>query len=186
MQEEHRALLANETWVLVPRPPGVNVVTGKWVFGHKLHPDGSLGIYKAHCIVCGFSERPGMDFDETFSPVVKPVTIRTVLSLAASRQWPTHLLDVKNAFIQGVIVQDSLLPAIVWLCRRIETGSRLSSFKVLVRAEAGSLCLLSVVCYFYPYPWLHKSQPLFLTPPCSCCVEVPTSHASSCTLMTLP
>ena len=50
-----------------------------------------------------FSQRPGVDFDETFSPVVKPATVRTVLSLALSRQWPIHQLDVKNAFLHGTL-----------------------------------------------------------------------------------
>jgi len=52
-------------------------------------------------VLRGFTQRPGIDFDETFSPVVKPATVRTVLSLALSRSWPIHQLDVKNAFLHG-------------------------------------------------------------------------------------
>ena len=54
---------------------------------------------------CDFSQCPGVDFSETFSPVVKPSTVRTVLSLALSRQWPIHLLDVKNAFLHGPLTE---------------------------------------------------------------------------------
>jgi hypothetical protein len=78
MTEEFDALQSNETWDLVPRPSGINIVTGKWVYRHKLRPDGSLERYKARWVLQGFTQRPGIDFDETFSPVVKPATIRTV------------------------------------------------------------------------------------------------------------
>ena len=86
MEEEYAALLANQTWDLVPRPSGCNVVTGKWIWTHKRLADGTLERY-----------------DETFSPVVKPAKVRTVLSLALSRSWPVHQLDVKNAFLHGTL-----------------------------------------------------------------------------------
>lgn len=59
-------------------------MSGKWVFKHKLNPDGSLERYKAQWVVRGFTQRVGIDFDETFTPMVKPATIRTVLAIAAS------------------------------------------------------------------------------------------------------
>jgi hypothetical protein len=101
MAEEYKALMDNGTWRLVPRPPRANVITGKWVFKHKYHADGSLARHKARWVVRGFSQQYGVDYDETFSPVVKPATIRVVLSIAASRSWPIHQLDVKNAFLHG-------------------------------------------------------------------------------------
>jgi len=88
--QEYDALLMNHTWDLVPRPPQSNVVSGKWVFKHKFMADGTLERYKARWVLRGFTQRPGIDFDETFSPVVKPATVRTVLSLALSRSWPIH------------------------------------------------------------------------------------------------
>lgn len=70
---------------LVPRPAGANLVTGKWVYDqHKLNPDCSLARYKARWVVRGFSQQPSVDYGDTFSPVVKPATIRVVLSLATS------------------------------------------------------------------------------------------------------
>jgi len=89
----------------VPRLPRANVVTGKWIFKHKLQSDGSLERYKARWVLRGFTQRPGVDFDETFSPVVKPATVRTVLSLALTRHWPIHQLDVKNAFLHGNLTE---------------------------------------------------------------------------------
>ena len=88
--EEFDAFTANDTWTLVPRPAGTNLVTGKWIYRHKFHADGSLDQYKARWVLRGFTQRPGIDYDETFSPVVKHATVRTVLSLALSQDWPTH------------------------------------------------------------------------------------------------
>jgi len=103
MVEEHDALLKNHTWDLVPRPSRANVVTGKWIFKHKFNADGTSERYKARWVLRGFTQRPGVDFAETFSPVVKPATVRTVLSLALARHWPIHQLDVKNAFLHGTL-----------------------------------------------------------------------------------
>jgi hypothetical protein len=105
MQAEYDALLANDTWCLVPRPPGVNMVTGKWIFCHKLLADGSLHRYKARWVLRGFTQRPDIDYDETFSPVIKPAAVRVVLSIALSRDWPIHQLDVKNAFLHSTLIE---------------------------------------------------------------------------------
>ncbi|GKC90755.1 ribonuclease H-like domain-containing protein, partial [Tanacetum coccineum] len=101
MYDEYNALVKNGTWLLVPRPAGVNMVRSMWLFKHKFHADGTLSRYKARLVANGSSQQLGVDFDETFSPVVKPATIRTVLSLVVSRKWPIHQLDVKNAFLNG-------------------------------------------------------------------------------------
>ena len=79
MRFEYDALVTNWTWTLVPRPPGANIITDKWVFLHKFLPDSSLDTYKARWVVRGFAQRAGVDFSETFFPVIKPATIRVVL-----------------------------------------------------------------------------------------------------------
>ncbi|GJV88397.1 ribonuclease H-like domain-containing protein [Tanacetum coccineum] len=101
MRDEYIALIKNKTWTLVPRPPDTNIVRCMWLFRHKYMADGTLSRYKALLVVNGSTELEGVDVDETFSPVVRSGTIRTVLSLAASRHWPIHQLDVKNAFLHG-------------------------------------------------------------------------------------
>nr|GEU83565.1 putative reverse transcriptase [Tanacetum cinerariifolium] len=101
MHDEYNALIKNNIWVLVPKPPNVNVVRSMWLFRHKYHADGSISSYKARLLANGPSQQFGVDCDDTFSPVVKSATIRTVVSLALSWNWPIHPLDVKNAFVNG-------------------------------------------------------------------------------------
>jgi hypothetical protein len=103
MEDEYGALMSNGTWELVARPRGSNVVTGKWVFTHKLCANGSFDRYKARWVLRGFTQRPRVDYDETFSLVVKPVTVRTVLATTVSRDWPVQQLDVKNAFLHNTL-----------------------------------------------------------------------------------
>jgi hypothetical protein len=103
MEDEYGALMSNGTWELVARPRGSNVVTDKWVFTHKLRADGSFDRYKARWLLRGFTQRPGVDYDETFSPVVKPATVRTVLATVVSHEWTVQQLDVKNTFLHGTL-----------------------------------------------------------------------------------
>ncbi|GJS54823.1 ribonuclease H-like domain-containing protein [Tanacetum coccineum] len=105
MSDEYNALLKNNTWTLVPRPTTANIVRCMWLFRHKFLADGTLSRYKARLVVNGSTQIEGIDVDETFSPVVKPGTIRMVLSLALSRHWLVHQLDVKNAFLHGDLTE---------------------------------------------------------------------------------
>ncbi|GJZ41665.1 ribonuclease H-like domain-containing protein [Tanacetum coccineum] len=75
-----------------------------WLFRHKYHADDILSHYKARLVANGSTQLEGIDADETFSPVVKQGTIRTVLSLAIFRHLPIHQLDVKNAFLHGMFL----------------------------------------------------------------------------------
>jgi hypothetical protein len=111
MEDEYRALMSNGTWDLVSRPQGSNVVTSKWVFTHKFRADGTFDRYKARWVLRGFTQCPGVDYDETFSLVVKPATVRTVLATAVSHNWPIQQLDVKNVFLHGTLTE------IVYCCQ---------------------------------------------------------------------
>ncbi|GAU17623.1 hypothetical protein TSUD_254980 [Trifolium subterraneum] len=101
MLDEFDALIKNKTWELVPRPSNVNVIRSMWIFRHKKKSDGSFERHKARLVGDGRSQQVGLDCDETFSPVVKPTTIRIVLTIALSKSWSIHQLDVKNAFLHG-------------------------------------------------------------------------------------
>ncbi|KAK6124252.1 hypothetical protein DH2020_042004 [Rehmannia glutinosa] len=108
MKEEFTALQKNNTWILTYLPHGKNVVGCKWVYKIKKHADGSVAKYKARLVAQGFSQAPGFDFKDTFSPVVKPTTIRVIITLAVTFSWPNlgelhHFLGIEiNKTPQGL------------------------------------------------------------------------------------
>ena len=106
MQTEYDALIKNKTWHLIPPQKGINVIGSKWVYKIKRKADGSLDRYKARLVAKGFKQRYGLDYEDTFSPVVKAATIRTVLSIAVSRGWSLRQLDVHNAFLHGILEEE--------------------------------------------------------------------------------
>ena len=106
MEDELHALQAQNTWSLVPRDPSKNVVGCKWVFRIKHNPDGSINRYKARLVAKGFTQRPGLDYGATFSPVAKHTTVRTLLSLAISKDWPLRQVDFNNAFLNGMLEEE--------------------------------------------------------------------------------
>ncbi|KAK9054204.1 hypothetical protein SSX86_025282 [Deinandra increscens subsp. villosa] len=101
MAEEYSALVQNGTWSLVPPVFGTNVVDCKWIYRIKRDKHGAPDRYKARLVAKGFTQEKGIDYHETFSPVVKATTIRLVLSLAVTHRWNLRQLDFKNAFLHG-------------------------------------------------------------------------------------
>ena len=99
MFEEYDALVRNGTWELVSSTGITNLVGYKWVFCIKRNSDGSIERFKARLVAKGFHQRPGVDYLETFSPVIMPTTVRFVLSIAVSNGWSLCQLDVNNAFL---------------------------------------------------------------------------------------
>ena len=87
MKHEFDALIKNQTWELVPPDPNKNIVSCKWLFRIKRNADGSINRYKALLVAKGFTQRPGVEFHATFSPVIKPTTARIVLYVALGHNW---------------------------------------------------------------------------------------------------
>jgi Reverse transcriptase (RNA-dependent DNA polymerase) len=101
MAQEINALARNKTWILIPPPSHPNIVGCKWVYRIKKNVDGSIARYKARLVAKGFTQEEGVDYFETFSPVVRPTTIRLVISIAVQHGWSLRQLDVQNAFLHG-------------------------------------------------------------------------------------
>ena len=106
MQKEIKALQANQTWDLVIPTAPVKVVGNKWIFRIKYNSYGSISKYKARFVGKGFHQTYGIYYSETFSPVVKASTVRVVLSLAVMNNWMIRQVDVYNAFLNGILVED--------------------------------------------------------------------------------
>jgi hypothetical protein len=106
MQVEFNALLKNQIWSFVPPMAAKNVVGCKLVFKLKSKADGSIERHKARLIAKGFHQHASLDYGETFSPVVKPTTIRIVLSIAYSASWSIKQIDIQNAFLHGILTED--------------------------------------------------------------------------------
>ncbi|XP_075104363.1 putative mitochondrial protein AtMg00820 [Nicotiana tabacum] len=106
MTQELNALKENETWSLVDLPIGKVPIGCKWVFKIKYRADGEVERYKARLVAKRYNQMKGLDYQETFSPVVKMVTVRVVLALAAAHNWNLHQMDVYNAFLQGNLTEE--------------------------------------------------------------------------------
>ena len=106
MDAEFDALQKQQTWVLIPPSPHFNQVGCKWVYKLKLHSDGSISRYKARLVAKGFHQQPGIDFIETFSPVIKLATVRLVLAIAVNLNWSIRQLDVYNVFLHSYLKEE--------------------------------------------------------------------------------
>lgn len=100
MQAEIKALQDNNTWELVNLPPGKRPIRCRWIYKVKYKAYGQVKRLKARLVANGYSQQEGIDYQEIFSPVVKMVTVRSILSMAASNKAHIHQMDVYNAFLQ--------------------------------------------------------------------------------------
>jgi len=93
----------NQTWVLVEKPLDRKIIGVKWVFRTKLNANGSINKHKARLVVKGYAQIFGVDYSETFAPVARLDTIRLLLAIAAEKGWRVYQLDVKSAFLNGLL-----------------------------------------------------------------------------------
>ncbi|KAM2961184.1 hypothetical protein FF1_030791 [Malus domestica] len=106
MEDEISMIEKNHTWDLVDRPFDKPIIGVKWVYKTKLNLDGSVQKNKARLVAKGYSQKPGIDFNETFAPVARLDTVRTLVALAAQKGWKLFQLDVKSAFLNGVLNEE--------------------------------------------------------------------------------
>ena len=106
MDREMKTLEDAGTWETVPRPTGRNIVGSKWVFRIKRKADGSIEKYKARLVARGFTQIYGTDYFETYSPVAKLTSFRTILALAAREGWDIDCFDFNGAYLNGELNED--------------------------------------------------------------------------------
>jgi len=106
MVEEYDSIVKNSAWEIVPRLEGKSVVGSRWIYKVKQVADGSVEKYKARFVARGFSQIEGIDYEETFAPVARYSSIRTILALSALMGWHIHQMDVKTVFLNGVIEEE--------------------------------------------------------------------------------
>ena len=106
MIEEYQLIMKNDVWDVVPRPKWKSIVTSKWIYKIKHAAYGNIEKYKARFVARGFSQKEGIDYEETFAPVSIYTSIRSVLALAAVMKWKIHQMDVKTAFLNGIVEQE--------------------------------------------------------------------------------
>lgn len=106
MQPEIQALEDNHTWTVCPLPSNKKALGCKWVYKIKYHSDGTIERFKARLVNLGNHQVEGIDYNETFAPVAKMVTVRIVLAVSASRGWELRQMDVHNAFLHGDLQEE--------------------------------------------------------------------------------
>ena len=106
MKEEMDSMDKNKVWELVDLPPNRKAIGNKWVLKIKRRADGSIDKYKARLVAKGYTQMQGVDFLETFSPVVRFDSIRVILAIVAHLDLELHQMDVKTAFLNGELDEE--------------------------------------------------------------------------------
>ena len=106
MEAEIDSLHDNRVWELVELPEGRKPVGSKWVYKVKMNPDGSIERCKARLVSQGYSQKEGLDYDETFSPVVRSESVRSVIALASKNGLKMHQMDITTAFLNGNLEEE--------------------------------------------------------------------------------
>ena len=90
MTEEYQSIMNNDVWGIVPKPEGKSIVSSKWIYKIKHAANESIEKYKAIFVARGFSQKEGIDYEETFSPVAWYTSIRAIMALASMMEWDLH------------------------------------------------------------------------------------------------
>jgi hypothetical protein len=106
MDDEFTALIKNKAWHLVPANQAQNVIGCKWVYKVKHKTDGEIERYKVRLVAKGFKQRYGINYEDTFSSVVKMATVRIILAIAITNDWCLRQLGVHNTFLHGILEED--------------------------------------------------------------------------------
>jgi len=123
MNEEYESIMKNDVWDVVPRPKDKFEVTSKGLYKIKHGADGSVEKFKVRFVARGFSQKEGVDYDEIFAPVARYITIHSIIALTASQGWSLRRMDVKIAFLHGLLKEEVFVEQLNFH----DFGSRLKS-----------------------------------------------------------
>jgi hypothetical protein len=101
--EEYKSILKNNVWDIVSRPKDKSMVSSKWIYKIKHAADGNVEKFKPRFVARGFTQKEGIDYEETFAPVARYTSIQTIIALASVLGFKPHQMDVKTTFLNGKI-----------------------------------------------------------------------------------
>ena len=106
MNSEIQSMYTNQVWNLVELPQGIVPIGNKWIFNRKIGADGQINTFKVRLVAKGYSQRQGINYDETFSPVAMIKSIRILLNIAAYYDYEIWQMDVKTTFLNDNLQED--------------------------------------------------------------------------------
>ena len=177
INSEVESILQNHTWELVDIPPGSKPIGCKWIFKRKLKADGSVDKYKARLVAKGYRQKEGIDYFDTYSPVSRITSIRTLIAIASLNDMEIHQMDVKTAFLNGELDEEIYM-------------EQLEGF--VVQGQENKVCKLVKSLYGLkqaPKQWHEKFDHTMLSHgfkinECDKCVYIKT-YANSCVFVCL-
>lgn len=109
IDEEFQNMFRNKVWEFVKRPEKTKILKTKWAFKTKVDDTGKPARYKARLVALGNLQRPGLDYNNTFSPVVKARTVRILTALAVEKGWSIHHVDIKAAYLNAELKEQAYI-----------------------------------------------------------------------------
>uniref|UniRef100_A0A6V7IJ77 Retrovirus-related Pol polyprotein from transposon TNT 1-94 n=1 Tax=Bracon brevicornis TaxID=1563983 RepID=A0A6V7IJ77_9HYME len=137
MATEMQSIIKNETWIIVDRPKNEKTISSRIILRNKYNADGSIEKRKARIVARGFSQRPGIDFDETFAPVARISSIRMATALAAEYQLKIKQFDIVTAYLNGILEEEIWMELPQFAEETLETliGKELKNSEIKNRAD---------------------------------------------------
>ena len=103
MTKEYWSIMKNDVWDIVPKPEGKSVVSSKWIYKIKHKAEGTIEKYEARFVARDFSQKEGIDYEDSFASVAQYTSIRVIMALTSMMKWDLHQMDVRTSFLNGVI-----------------------------------------------------------------------------------
>ena len=114
MIEEYKSIVKNDVWDIVPRPKGKSIVTSNWIYKIKHAADGSIEKYKERFVARGFSQKEGIDYEETFAPIARYTSIRSILCYGCNDEMEDTPNGCQYCFLECCSGRGSVCGAATW------------------------------------------------------------------------